>query len=253
MLFHQMEAKRLELDPVPPRDSWASCCVVENVRSRVDAVTMIVDEESDSTEVSFQSFETSDSEMDEVSISDGQSEASRSEMEDMTDTLDELSIEGETSGVRPDGSRNDATVAPEAAVQKGPKSVVPPSQAYDQAQTWAAEYRLEHLGTHSTFANLRAYHLWHHQQLEPSEIIHVLRDPPLKKLTVVGYVCEAVYCGNLPADPHQLLQLCSIGPGPIKPQHQVIHRAAAREVERRKGMSPEEAQGQHNVGWWKSR
>ena len=248
-----MEAKRLELDPVPPRDSWATCCVVENVRSRVDATTVIVDEESDSTDVSFQSFETSESEMDEASISEDQSEASGSEVEDATDLLDQLGIEGESPGIEPEGSRNDATVAPEATVRKGTKSVVPPSQAYDKAQTWAAEYRLEHIGTQNTFAHLRAYHLWHHQQLDPSDITQVLRDPPLKKLTVMGYVCEAVYRGSLPADPHQLLQLCSIAPGPILPQHQGMHRAAVREVERRKKLSPEEAQEQHNVGWWKSR
>ncbi|KAI4249866.1 MAG: hypothetical protein LQ352_005517 [Teloschistes flavicans] len=41
-------------------------------------------------------------------------------------------------------------------------------------------------------ASLRAYHLFFHQELEVETIAALLRDPPLQKRTVIGYVLDAV-------------------------------------------------------------
>lgn len=59
-------------------------------------------------------------------------------------------------------------------------------------------------GTRASFAQLRAYYLWHDQGLEPATVARLLRDPPLKTATVVGYILHTVQLEKLPVDPERL-------------------------------------------------
>ena len=47
-------------------------------------------------------------------------------------------------------------------------------------------------------AELRAYHLWCHQELEINHIASRLRDPPLVTGTVAGYILRAIQVEHLP-------------------------------------------------------
>ena len=245
MLFHQMEAKRLELDPVPSRDSWGACCVPDPPRPRATATNAAIIEDSDSTDTSFKSFETSESDEYEASSSEGDSQAPRTELDDVTDTLDQLEISEETTSMDP---------------QQNPSQVAKNSHSpeFKEAEDWAIAYMAEHVLTQRekqiSLARLRAYHLWHYQHLPEREVRRVLRDPPLKTITIVSYVCDVLYWKELPAEPHRLLRLLETIPlVSSRPRLGNMHRAATLELEKRSGMSAEEAREQSNVGWCKFR
>ncbi|KAF3040851.1 hypothetical protein E8E11_006676 [Didymella keratinophila] len=72
---------------------------------------------------------------------------------------------------------------------------------YIQATAWARSYlsstipppgSLTPSHIHATVPHLRAYHMWHHQQLPLDEIAQQVRDPPLAVSTVASYVLQAI-------------------------------------------------------------
>ncbi|KAI2465671.1 ribonuclease H-like protein [Annulohypoxylon bovei var. microspora] len=67
-------------------------------------------------------------------------------------------------------------------------------------------YKTAHPTMKATFVQLRAYYMWHGQGLELQTIAALLRDPPLKAATVIGYVLTAIQVEKLPADVERLQQ-----------------------------------------------
>ena len=72
---------------------------------------------------------------------------------------------------------------------------------YTQATAWARSYLSSTIPPHgsltpshirATVPHLRAYHMWHHQQLPLDEIAQQVRDPPLAASTVASYVLQAI-------------------------------------------------------------
>lgn len=54
-------------------------------------------------------------------------------------------------------------------------------------------------------AALRSYYMWYHNQdLPPTAMSQLLRDPPLKLNTVTGYILDSIISENLPYDPTRL-------------------------------------------------
>lgn len=73
------------------------------------------------------------------------------------------------------------------------------------AEDQVISYQLRHSYVRATQANLRSYYIWHaNQGLVPGEIAKILRDPPLKTNTVVGYILEAIRHEKLPFDAKRL-------------------------------------------------
>ena len=69
------------------------------------------------------------------------------------------------------------------------------------ANTWLTHYTNTLSPSRPVVArpcDLRAYHLWYHQNLDIQEIASRLRDPPLAISTVAGYVLGAVKLEKLP-------------------------------------------------------
>ena len=69
------------------------------------------------------------------------------------------------------------------------------------ANTWLTRYTTTLSPSRPAVArpsDLRAYHLWYHQELDIQEIASRLRDPPLANSTVAGYVLRAVQLEKLP-------------------------------------------------------
>jgi len=56
----------------------------------------------------------------------------------------------------------------------------------------------------ATRSSLRAYHLWHHQSLSVSEVAKLLRQPPLKGVTVANYIFSAISSMRLPYEEDRL-------------------------------------------------
>ena len=80
---------------------------------------------------------------------------------------------------------------------------------YDLATTWAQNYFQSTIPPSSstlpsriraTSPHLRAYHLWHSQELSLDDIASHIRDPPLSHSTVISYILQAISLERLEYD-----------------------------------------------------
>lgn len=76
----------------------------------------------------------------------------------------------------------------------------------------ATSYRAAHPQKCSPLPQLRAYYLWHCYDLPPATVAQLLRDPPLKTITVVQYVLAVVQAERLPVDHDRLRELAAFIP-----------------------------------------
>ncbi|KAL7625092.1 hypothetical protein AAE478_004306 [Parahypoxylon ruwenzoriense] len=72
------------------------------------------------------------------------------------------------------------------------------------AEDRVACYRAAHPSARASFVQLRAYYMWHGQGLDPQTIARLVRDPPLKIETIVGYILAAVQMEKFPVDTERL-------------------------------------------------
>ena len=239
-LFHHMDAARLLLDPVPPRPAHAERDMP--LLDKPIRKVVINDLESDSSEGSFGSW---------ASIS---SEEEVDEVDEVSSVLANMEICSDDSAEQSESdSPSSEASSPEIAAIVTPRSEVPTSTEFTLATTWAQLYiadRGKRPGTSP--ANLRAYHLWHHQNLDVLPITAILRDPPLKPRTVIDYICEAVCRGDLPAVPDRFVSLGTLGVEPLRDFHKKMLRRATVEAGRRQG-SQEVFDDATDTRWWKDR
>jgi hypothetical protein len=62
-------------------------------------------------------------------------------------------------------------------------------------------------GIRATVPHLRAYYLWHHRRLSPTEISACLKEPPLAHSTVSSYILQAVSLEKLECDEPRLIEM----------------------------------------------
>lgn len=96
------------------------------------------------------------------------------------------------------GTTKDTSLSNPSLPSPSPKSL-PPSVIL--ANNWITHYTTTLSPSRPVVArpcDLRAYHLWYHQDLDIHEIASRLRDPPLATSTVAGYVLGAVKLEKLP-------------------------------------------------------
>ncbi|KAF7194782.1 hypothetical protein HII31_03905 [Pseudocercospora fuligena] len=82
-----------------------------------------------------------------------------------------------------------------------PASSQPKPQALSNAQTTLADDWISSLDPKPSKlgpSTLRAYHLWHHQDLSVQEVAKSCREPPLALTTVASYIMQAIKEENLP-------------------------------------------------------
>ncbi|KAI0119958.1 ribonuclease H-like protein [Nemania sp. FL0031] len=89
-----------------------------------------------------------------------------------------------------------------------PKSLGRPKDSRAEvAEDRVASYRKSHPQSRSTPAQLRSYFLWHCYDLSPATVAQLLRDPPLKTITVVGYILSVIQFEKLPVDRDRLREV----------------------------------------------
>ncbi|KAI1354967.1 ribonuclease H-like protein [Xylaria sp. FL0043] len=88
----------------------------------------------------------------------------------------------------------------------------PKDSRVEVAEDRVASYRTSHPQCRTSFAQLRAYFLWHCYDLSPASIAQLLRDPPLKTITVVQYIISAVQSERLPVDRDRLREIADFIP-----------------------------------------
>lgn len=97
-----------------------------------------------------------------------------------------------------------------ASAPKPPEA--PKDSRVEVAEDRVTSYRASHPQTRSSFAQLRAYFLWHCYDLPPSTVAQLLRNPPLKTITVVQYIVSVVQAEKLPVDRDRLREVASFIP-----------------------------------------
>lgn len=106
-----------------------------------------------------------------------------------------------------DISKPDEVIAAEAWAQAYlldsiPSATVPPT---------AAQSRIR-----ATMSHLRAYHLWHRQNLDVGAISGLLRQPPLAESTVASYILQAVSLEKLPYRKEDMRNVLAVMPYTVR-------------------------------------
>jgi len=169
-----MESKRTALDPTPPRPYHAELNLPIRLASGQAVETSDEAEDTAEKPVSDEVEDTSEKPANDAPLP-------APSIEEMAREFMDIAIED-----------SDASKA-RAASTKAPEVVI--------ADVWVAEYRTSRPSnsiTKATPAFLRAYSLWHHQEVEVADAAKLLRDPPLQSSTVCCYILEAVRIEKLP-------------------------------------------------------
>ncbi len=194
ILYHVLDEKRQSLDPTPPLPFNAE--LNESIRL-ADGAVIPVDPAADEAE---------EPEPDTKSVSTAPNRPKRPvEASDVQLEDEEVSISTSSKA--------------SSTIKSKPKTIIPSSQHYTDAEAWATSYRASHPvppGAPSwSFvgpATLRAYALWQHNKLDIPTITTTLRDPPLKESTVTTYILEAIRVEKLPYDKDRLKAVFEILP-----------------------------------------
>ncbi|TRX96254.1 hypothetical protein FHL15_002978 [Xylaria flabelliformis] len=100
-----------------------------------------------------------------------------------------------------------------ASIKPTPKTPERPKDSrVEVAEDRVASYRASHPQTRSNVAQLRSYFLWHCYDLSPAAIAQLVRDPPLKTVTVVAYILAVVQAEKLPVDHDRLREVTGLIP-----------------------------------------
>ncbi|KAI1438772.1 ribonuclease H-like protein [Xylaria sp. CBS 124048] len=176
-LYATLEHHRKQLDPCPPHPHYAELNMAIRLAKKADVVP-------------------------EASVVD---EANVVDEADMPIDEDMMGIEREEVTVVNKRTRVRATT-------KRTPVARPQDSRVEIAEDKANAYLLANPGTRLTLAKLRAYYLFHHYDLQVTTIAELLRDPPLKQVTVANYILAAVQSGHLPVDPVRLRQVTELMP-----------------------------------------
>ena len=172
-LFHMLEYKRKALHPTPPRPAHAEL----NLPIRLaDGLSATRPEET--IEVIEDSINTSD-------------ENSIISVEELTNNFKKIVFQ--------DSARDSTPKASAISSSKEKSTTLPPSPEITLANNWIDHFKAS-ANTRNVAkpAELRAYALWHEQELDIPRIASLLRDPPLQNATVTNYIGRALQSTSLP-------------------------------------------------------
>ena len=179
-LFHLLENKRNAMHPSPPRPAHAELNLpikLADGQSAIvsDATSEIVEDLYDTSNLS-------------SSIS----------MEELAQKVTNVGFQQSSSdpfSQNPGRSSTKSAVGPSKSNSTG----LPPSPELALANIWIEQFKTSANSVPSAKpAELRAYALWHEQELDVPTIASLLREPPLQNSTVTNYVGRAIQSMSLP-------------------------------------------------------
>ena len=203
-LFDALEAKRFAMKPRPPRPARVEenlpIQVAEGVpaESSEDVITLDIDDpEATAAE------EVATAEDDTV----GEAEADEELLQlkrDMQDLDLSTPSEGRHTEERRSPSPNPLNAATSLSSQSHTtlETEEEKKQRILRAEAWLAVWKdgrkAAGQSLRASSAALKAYSLWHHQNLEMDQVASVVRNPPIKQTTVSTYILEAIMFERLP-------------------------------------------------------
>ena len=188
-----MEKERLGLDPTPPRPAFAEL----NMPIKLASGAVVATASDGAADDAEQALEGGD---------EAEDAAAPLTSETIADAEYTLSVEGETIEGSQVNKRKSISTDTADKTAKSRKTPSIPKTFTDArlvaSHQWMDQYLESKAASVKTSAAcLRAYHLWHsNADLDAETIAAMLRDPPLKTATVVGYVLNAVELEKLPYD-----------------------------------------------------
>jgi len=200
-LYATLEHHRKQLDPCPPTPHFAELNLAIPFAGKIELT------DSDET------AETTEAEpLDEcASVSLGESEKY------LAEALETLNIEdGEAAAPLYMSVKTKTSLVPKEKSKMTTVATKSPERPKDSrvevAEDRATSYRTSHPKTSASIPHLRAYYLWHCYNIPPANIAQLLRDPPLKTITVVQYILSVVQSENLSVDHDELRELAGFVP-----------------------------------------
>lgn len=173
-----MEAKRRAIEPTPPCPAHAELNLP--IRLATGQTVATYDESEEVEDDSVQAENDTD---------DGQ----LPDVEQMAHEFLNIAIEDTPPDTGVTGAK--AKKLPKSKSEKSPEIVA--------AEAWVADWRSKLPDSYkvkATPAFLRAYAVWHEQDLNVEEVASLLRDPPLQVTTVSNYIFGAIKMEKLPYD-----------------------------------------------------
>ncbi len=206
-LYHFLEAKRKSFDPIPPRPAHAELNVAislgdddqnnNRVEQREDEEEFDDNQPVSNTDISLEELSR---EYFHVSLSDDVQKNAKS--------IDESLL---SSGEVQPSQLTSVVPAPEVPTNSKGGTLYTEginSLELEIANQFVAAFRPPQNRRVAPQA-LRAYSLWHDQGLTIPEVATRLRKPPIQHSTVISYLCDAIYLGNLDYEPEKVLELSS--------------------------------------------
>ena len=203
-LYHVLETKRLNLQPVPPRPAHADLGLpiklaeIRGINEREKSVEGVVTvEKSNKPADDLTSLES-------TVVTEGLEPRENSLSSDCLSTEPE---DGQASMVSNERASRRATSLTSVPVSGRPEIV--------EAEAWIKQWqatRPPNTAPRTSATILRVYALWHAQSLEVSQIASMLRDPPLQLSTVSCYVLECLKAEKLPFDKSRVQDVIKLIP-----------------------------------------
>ena len=202
-----MEAKRLALDPIPPRPAHAELNLAISLGEyarRDDPTELICDDTSETGSVSSSELSVEELARDYFHVSlDNDSPVNRNLRK--TTRSSGVSYPTLLGSPSSDSTRDGST----STSQSGSRAIEQDRSIYAEELQKANEFADCHKSSGKAAGPqaLRAYSLWHEQGLEVPVVATILRNPPIQNRTVINYLCDAI-CHvpeNLKCPPERIL------------------------------------------------
>lgn len=185
-LYYLLEKEREAMDPCPPRPFYAELNLP--IRLADGATESSTDEGAETVEA--------EPEAGGAAVAPLPASLAEAVQESL-----QVEPENDTNDAEPAGAK----VMPKKQSKSPARTTKPPAAPKQQdsrvaaADSWVAEYCASKTTVVAPTRTIRAYHIWHENStLDPEGVAKLLREPPLKTNTVVGYILEAIRCEKLP-------------------------------------------------------
>lgn len=189
-----LESKRKALDPTPPRPGHAEL----NLPIRLaNGQTVATYEPSENVE----EYSVDSGPDLPISMEELARDFCNIQLEDSSSNNSTLAPLAKRITNNPPNAREPPEPSSTSSNPAPPSSTKPIHPNVVEANTWLTNYKNSLPTTRKIIAkpsDLRGYHLWYYQELEVDRIACRLRDPPLAKSTVAGYILQAILAEHLP-------------------------------------------------------
>ncbi|KAK4898935.1 hypothetical protein LTR27_003666 [Elasticomyces elasticus] len=214
-LFHALEAKRLKMDPTPPRPAFreleeplvlgdGTVLRPQPYKPRAPAAEGKAEELDDDAEEEF--FGALETQAPPNTTADAKAGASASDQAVQYPVLPTLDTLAEAAAPSTGGEANTTSFS----LPLRPAPAITPEM--DAANNWIIIHKSRQRGVQAKDPSLRAYFFWHMQGNTVAQTAALARDPPLAHTTVASYILEAIRWEELPFEAQRVKIVLEILP-----------------------------------------